>query len=119
MCLKHFDHLSVMESLKIDLSKSEINCKYAKISFSKKLSRLLFKVLFYFYQKILPFFLPTHTKEILQITIQLKEEVKNIGGFLKLFYFSQWMIAQMVKRLLCTRRTRFQIPAPAPYEITL
>ena len=31
----------------------------------------------------------------------------------------QWMIAQMVERLLCTRRTRVQIPAPAPYEITL
>ena len=28
----------------------------------------------------------------------------------------QWMIAQMVERLLCTR---VQIPAPAPYEITL
>ena len=28
-------------------------------------------------------------------------------------YSSQWMIAQMVERLLC------QIPAPAPYEITL
>ena len=32
---------------------------------------------------------------------------------------SQWMIAQMVERLLCIRQTRFQIPAPAPYEITL
>ena len=32
---------------------------------------------------------------------------------------SQWMIAQMVERLLCTWRTQVQIPAPAPYEITL
>ena len=31
----------------------------------------------------------------------------------------QWMIAQMVEQLLCTRRTCVQIPAPAPYEITL
>jgi hypothetical protein len=31
----------------------------------------------------------------------------------------QRLMAQMVERLLCTRRTRFQIPAPAPYEITL
>ena len=31
----------------------------------------------------------------------------------------QWMIAQMVEGLLCTRLTRVQIPAPAPYEITL
>ena len=29
----------------------------------------------------------------------------------------QWMIAQMVERLLCTRLTRVQIPTPAPYEI--
>ena len=32
---------------------------------------------------------------------------------------SHWMIAQMLERLLCTRRTRVQIPALAPYEITL
>ena len=32
---------------------------------------------------------------------------------------SQWMIAQMAERLLCTRQTRVQIPAPAAYEITL
>ena len=31
----------------------------------------------------------------------------------------QWMIAQMVEQLLCTQRTQVQIPAPAPYEITL
>ena len=43
-------------------------------------------------------------------------EFKLLGvRFLK----CQWMIAQMVERLLCTRRTRVQIPAPAPYEITL
>ena len=44
-------------------------------------------------------------------------------SMLLLFYYlapwCQWMIAQMVERLLCTRRTRVQIPAPAPYEITL
>ena len=37
----------------------------------------------------------------------------------KFHSISQWMIAQMVERLLCTRRTQVQIPAPAPYEITL
>ena len=37
--------------------------------------------------------------------------------FLKLLsiVYGQWMIAQMVEWLLCTRRTRVQIPAPAPY----
>ena len=29
------------------------------------------------------------------------------------------MIAQLAERLLCTQRTRVQIPALAPYEITL
>ena len=32
---------------------------------------------------------------------------------------SQWMIAQMAERMLCTWRTRVQIPTLAPYEITL
>ena len=36
----------------------------------------------------------------------------------KLIVESQCMIAQMVEQLLRTRRTRVQIPAPAPYEIT-
>ena len=33
--------------------------------------------------------------------------------------FSQWMIAQLVERLLFTQQTWVQIPAPAPDEITL
>ena len=37
----------------------------------------------------------------------------------KLLCSGQWMIAQMVELLLCTLRTQVQIPAPAPYEITL
>ena len=31
----------------------------------------------------------------------------------------QWMLAQMIEQLLYTRQTRVQIPAPAPYEITI
>ena len=38
--------------------------------------------------------------------------------FLLILGGCQWMIAQMVERLLCTRRTQVQIPAQAPYEIT-
>ena len=48
-----------------------------------------------------------------------KKNQEDPGQDFKVCQFSQWMIAQMVERLLCTRRTRVQIPAPALYEITL
>ena len=43
----------------------------------------------------------------------------KVSQNIELFYSCQWMIAQMVERLFCTRQTRVQIPAPASYEITL
>ena len=42
---------------------------------------------------------------------------KSFSNCIKCSY--QGLMAQMVERLLCTRRTRVQIPAPAPYEIRL
>ena len=52
--------------------------------------------------------------------IQVVVDSSSIVGSSRIFgLHRQWMIAQMVERLLCTQRTRVQIPAPAPYEITL
>ena len=60
--------------------------------------------------------------------MNLKKILKTCFGFLHLLFYllhnkmgflSQWMIAQMAEQLLCTRRTRVQIPASAPYDITL
>ena len=49
----------------------------------------------------------------------LLKNVIFLNWYRKDIYASHWMIAQMVERLLCTQRTQVQIPAPAPYEITL
>ena len=60
-------------------------------------------------------------KKVFQLTFGCASTQKlvEIYNTHKQVLSSQWMIAQIVERLLCSRQTRVQIPALAPYEITL